>query len=123
MLTDFVTNLDWTGNPYGRFRWAESLFAQKKYLEAAKQLETLLTEVGEDDQSHGYTDAKLLLARSYYHAASLKPAEKAARAVLAEAPTEAYAALLLARCLQRQSRKDEAEQAMNLARALGAPGV
>lgn len=124
MLTDFVTTLDWTGNPYGRFRWAESLFADKKYLEAARQLEALIEEVGQDeDTRHAITDARLLLARSYYHAASLKPAEQVARAVLDEDPTEAYAALLLARCLQRQSRADEAEQAMNLARALGAPGT
>jgi Flp pilus assembly protein TadD len=66
---------------------------------------------------------RLLLARAYYHSAQLGRAETAARAVLADDPTDDYAALLLARTLERSSRKDEAAGALRVATALGAPGT
>lgn len=113
--------LDWTGDPYGRFRWAEGLFAQKKYREAARELQALIAEVSDDlDVRHGLLDARLLLARAQYHAAHLVRAEETCRQILADHPTEAYAALLLGRSLERQSRHDEAAPVMARARALGA---
>lgn len=48
------------------------------------------------------------LARAYYHTAALPLAEKECRAILDEDPTNVYVGLVLARTLERQSRKDEA---------------
>ena len=120
---DDVRNLtlDWTGNPYGRFRWAEDLFEQKKYREAARELQALIAEVSDDlDVRHGLLDARMLLARAQFHAAHLTKAEETCRAILEDHPTESYAALLLGRSLERQSRKAEAALVMARARALGA---
>jgi Flp pilus assembly protein TadD len=114
---------------YDRFSWARDLFAHRDYRTAARVLEALLADaeaaasVNPDALPHQFTDARLLLARAYYHSAQLRRAEATARAVLAEDPTDAYAALLLARTLERGSRHDEAAAAMNLAAALGAPGT
>lgn len=113
--------LDWTGDPYGRFRWAEELFSRKRYREAARELQALIAEVsGDFEIHHGLLDARLLLARAQYHAAHLTRAEETCRAILDDHPTEAYAALLLGRSLQRQSRKDEAAAVLARASALGA---
>ena len=57
----------------------------------------------------------LLLARAYYHSDQLMRAEETARAVLARAPSEAYAHLLLGRVLQRQKRAAEATGSLRLA--------
>jgi hypothetical protein len=110
---------------YDRFTWARDLFAHRDYRGAARVLEALLAEAeaSEDSLTHGLADARLLLARAYYHSAQLRRAEEAARAVLAEDPTDAYAALLLARTLERGSRHAEAAGVMSLAAALGAPGT
>jgi len=110
---------------YERFRWAEGQFEDRDFRGAARTLETLLEDVEREPEQIGHpmTDVRLLLARAYFHSAQLRHAEEAARALLADNPTEAYAALLLARTLQRGSRHDEARQAMNLATALGAPGT
>jgi predicted Zn-dependent protease len=61
---------------------------------------------------------RLLLARSYYHAALLAPAEKQLREVIERDPTEWYAHLMLARTLERQSRADEAIRHRRIAAAL-----
>lgn len=114
-----------TFDVYEHYRRSERLFELRDYTGAAALLERLLAETSLDPSlaGHGVLDARLLLARAYFHAAMLHRAEEAARAVLAEDPTEAYAALLLARTLQRLSRPDEAARAMALATALGAPGT
>lgn len=116
---------------YEQYHRAGRQFELKDYYGAARTLETLLMDVASDDSDdsagdgagHGLTHARLLLARAYYHSAQLGRAETAARAVLAESPTDAYAALLLARTLERAARPDEAREAMRLATALGAPGT
>ncbi|MGA4670955.1 tetratricopeptide repeat protein [Propionibacteriaceae bacterium Y1923] len=119
VISEFTPN--WSGDPYGRFRWAETLFERKQYREAARELQALLAEVSDDlEVRHGLLDARLLLARAQYHAAHLTRAEETCRAILDDHPTEAYAALLLGRALQRQSRKDEAAAVLARARALGA---
>ena len=58
---------------------------------------------------------QLLLARAYYHSDQLPRAEETARAVLARAPSEAYAHLLLGRVLQRPNRAAEAIGSLRLA--------
>lgn len=110
---------------YERFRWAQGQFEDRDYRGAARTLEALLADVerAPENVGHPVTEVRLLLARAYFHSAQLRRAEEAARALLAGNPAEAYAALLLARTLQRASRPDEARQAMNLAAALGAPGT
>lgn len=113
---------------YEQYHRAGRQFELKDYYGAARTLETLLMDVASDDDrgdrvGHSLTDARLLLARAYYHSAQLGRAESAARAVLAESPTEAYAALLLSRTLERAARPDEAREALRLATALGAPGT
>jgi Flp pilus assembly protein TadD len=110
---------------YEQYHRADRQFALRDYLGAARTLERLLMDLASDDAGAGHpvTHVRLLLARAYYHSAQLGRAEAAARAVLAEAPTDEYAALLLARTLERASRTDEAREAMRLATALGAPGT
>ncbi len=98
------------------------LFEIRDYRGAARTLEGLLAHAG-PDVGHGLVAARHLLARSYFHQALLGPAEATARALLADDPTDAYAALLLFRSLERQSRHDEAATALRLATALGAPGT
>ena len=108
---------------YDRYRWAEDLFAQRDYRGAARVLEALLAEAGArpDEVGHGLAEARLLLARAYYHSAQLRRAEATTRELLTDNPTDAYAALLLARTLERGFRHDEARAAFRLAEALGAP--
>ncbi len=113
---------------YERYHRASRQFDLGDYLSAARGLEALLMDVAVEDADnegpgHGLTHVRLLLARAYDHSAQLGRAEKTARAVLSESPTDAYAALLLARTLERASRKEEAREAMRLAAALGAPGT
>lgn len=99
-------------------RWvrAQALFEERAYREAIVVLRELL-EV--DEVGHGLTEARLLLARSYFHSALLGPAIEAARAVLADDPHEPYAHLLIGRSLQRQSKPDEAAPHLKLAHLLG----
>lgn len=110
---------------YQSFRDAEQMFARREYRESAALLEEVLADLtgGADGAGHALTDARLLLARSYFHSAQLNGAEAAARAVLEDDPSEAYAALLLARTLERANRSEEAETAMRMATALGAPST
>ncbi|WP_198652300.1 hypothetical protein [Nocardioides allogilvus] len=100
-------------------RWvrAQSLFEDRAYREAIVLLKELLEQP--EDFGHALTDARLLLARSYYHSALLGPAIDAAREVLAIDPQEAYAHLLIGRSLQRQSKADEAAPHLKLAHLLG----
>jgi predicted Zn-dependent protease len=108
---------------YDRYRFAEDRFAHRDYRGAARTLEELLAEARErpDEVGHGLAEARLLLARAYYHSAQLRRAEEAVRALLADEPTDAYASLLLARTLERGSRHEEARAALRVAEALGAP--
>ena len=108
---------------YDRYRWAEDLFTHRDYRAAARVLEELLAEAAERpaDVGHGLAEARLLLARAYYHSAQLRRTEETVRALLADDPTDAYASLLLARTLERGSRHDEARAAFRVAEALGAP--
>ena len=116
MNTEVIRSLD-----YDRFRWAQDLFAHRDYRSAALILAALVTDA-EADGMPGLTEARLLLARAYYHSAQLNRAEATARRVLEDDPSEPYAALLLARTLERRS-DPAAASAGRLATALGAPGL
>ena len=102
-------------------RWvrAQALFEERAYREAIVLLRELLDSPEVEEIGHGLTEARLLLARSYYHSALLGPAIEAARDVLAIDPHEPYAHLLIGRSLQRQSKRDEAAPHLKLANLLG----
>jgi Flp pilus assembly protein TadD len=102
---------------YDAWRWAVDLFEHKDYYAAADVLRHLV-----DTHPHAAElgEARELLARSYYHSAQLGRAVEAARDALEHDPTNAYAALLLARALERSSRLEEADGARRMATALGA---
>ncbi|TDT33325.1 tetratricopeptide repeat protein [Naumannella halotolerans] len=99
------------------FRWfnyrrALDAFELKDYRTAARLLEEIVAE---------HPDAiepRLLLARSYYHSASLQPAVDQLRVIVEADPTETYARLLLARTLERQSKHEEAAPHRKLVAAL-----
>lgn len=121
---------------YERYDLARSYFEDGQYAKAASELEELLTDVAAarahldssgqgaesshaDPVGHGLSEARLLLARAYFHTAQLGRAERAARDVIAESPQDAYAYLLLGRSLQRAGRRDEARGPLRLAQLLG----
>lgn len=105
---------------YDTFRFAEDLFAHRDYRTAAKQLERLLEQASGDAQlRHGLGEARLLLARSYYHSAQLKGAERTLRELLDDEPDNGYALLMLGRTLERGSRHDEAAPYLASAAAMG----
>ncbi len=106
-------------------RWlrAQTLFEAKAYREAAVLLRDLVDGPEVAEIGHGLTEARLLLARSYFHAALLGPAIDAAREVLAIDPHEPYAHLLIGRSLQRQSKRAEAVPHLKLAELLGGYSV
>lgn len=98
-----------------RYRHAQRLFGRRRYAQAALELEGLL---GEAD-GYGTGDARLLLARAYFHSAQLTHAEQAARALIEADPADGYAHVLLYRTLERLSRHEEAGRYRRLAEALG----
>lgn len=55
---------------YYRYRYAQVLFDAKRYAPAAQELVALL-EHADTDVLHGLDEARLLLARAYYHSAAL----------------------------------------------------
>lgn len=106
-------------SPYDAYRWAVDLFEQRDYYAAAEVLQHLV-----DNHPHEAElgAARELLARSYFHSAQSGRAAEAARDLLDREPSNAYAALLLTRSLQRGNRRDEAAAAKRVADALGAGG-
>jgi predicted Zn-dependent protease len=90
----------------------QQYFDEHKYRDAVRQLLPVVDATPDD------VGTRLLLARAYFHAALLKPAEEHLLEVLAREPTEAYAHLMLARTLERQSRHDEAGKHRRIAAAL-----
>lgn len=94
-----------------KWRRAGMYFEAKDYAEAARILEGVVAEVPEQ------VDARMLLARSYFHSAQLGRAERELRAVIERDPVEQYAYLMLGRTLQRQSRHEEAGPWLRMADA------
>ena len=71
-------------------------------------------------EAHPDNEAVLeLLARSYFGAAQLGPAERTLRRLVELAPSNGWARRALARTLERQSRHDEAAPHHRMADALG----
>jgi predicted Zn-dependent protease len=98
---------------HARYDRATFLFETKSYSRAADLLEPLVA-----DNPHN-AEVTLLLARSYYHAASLGRAESVLRQMLERWPSDAYAHLLLARTLQRAGRAEEGARHLKIAEAMG----
>jgi predicted Zn-dependent protease len=98
---------------HARYDRATFAFETKNYQHAAELLEPL----AQADPGNGAV--ALLLARSYYHAARLAPAERLAREIVERWPSEAYAHLLLARTLQRAGRAEEGARHLKIAEAMG----
>ena len=115
---------------FERYERAKHAFDDARYTDAASDLEDFFTDLAaaraEGDANpvgHGTAEIHLLLARCYFHSAQLGRAEAAAREVIAEAPDDAYAHLLLGRTLQRAGRADEARGPLRLAELLGGYGT
>lgn len=92
---------------------ATFLFENKQFSKAAE----LFARLVEEEPDH--LEARMWLARSYYHSAQLGRAEEVLTVVVGRWPTEAYAHLLLARTLQRAGRAEEGRQHLLLAEAMG----
>ena len=101
---------------YDAWTLAVDLFGQRDYYAAATVLQHLVDTHPHDAELGA---ARELLVRSYFHSAQLDRAVEAARAVLDRDPSQAYVAMLLARALERSSRRDEAEAARRFADVLG----
>lgn len=115
-----------TSTPFSlRYSWARGLFDNGDFRAAASALSDLLAELDgpqPDDQQpllHSTADLRLLLARAYFESAQLGRAESVLRGLIEEAPTDAYAHLLLGRTLQRAGRHGEAARPLALAEILG----
>lgn len=102
-----------------RLAWARSLYDLGDHRTAAKELAVLVDEAEGQELLHGTTELRLLLARAYYHSAQLGRAEAVLVDLIEEAPTDAYAHLLLGRTLQRAGRHAEARRPLVLAEILG----
>jgi cytochrome c-type biogenesis protein CcmH/NrfG len=85
-----------------RWAMAQERFNGKDYRGAGR----LLADIVDADPTN--VSARLLLARSHFHAALLQKAYDQCAILLDQDPTEPYARLLMARTCDRLSRKDEA---------------
>ncbi|MDN5853778.1 MAG: tetratricopeptide repeat protein [Actinomycetia bacterium] len=95
-----------------RYAMAQTYYDERRYRDAIAHLVDIVAETPDD------VGTRMLLARSYFHAALLGPAEEQLRAVLDRDPTESYAHLMLARTLERQQRGDEATRHRRITAAL-----
>lgn len=92
-----------------RFRHAESLLGKGDPLGCLSLLQPLM-DAYEKDQN-----VRLLAARAYFHSAQLGRARTTLEGLVAEAPDDAYARLMLGRVLERQGRADEAAPHLRIA--------
>ncbi|GAA1602739.1 tetratricopeptide repeat protein [Kribbella hippodromi] len=90
----------------------QQYFDERNYRGAIRALKPVVDDTPDD------VGTRLLLARAYYHAALLKPAEEQLLEVIEREPTEYYAHLMMARTLERLSRPDEAGKHRRIAAAL-----
>ncbi|WP_254879127.1 M48 family metallopeptidase [Streptomyces sp. NA04227] len=104
----------WTeGAAAERWTRARFFFEAKEYANAARILEGLRAQEPEND------GVRLLLARSYYHSAQLRRAERELREIVERDPVARYARLMLGRTLERQGRDAEAAPYLRMAAVLG----
>ncbi|MCC8245429.1 tetratricopeptide repeat protein [Saccharothrix luteola] len=101
-----------TDSTFEAFRRAEALLAERRPLEALRELRVVL-EAAPDQ-----VGVQLLAGRAYLGSAQLKRAEAAFRKVLDLDPSDHYARFALGRTLQRQSRLPEALAQLRMAAAM-----
>jgi tetratricopeptide (TPR) repeat protein len=101
-----------TDSTFEAFRRAEALLAERRPLEALRELRVVL-EAAPDQ-----VGVQLLAGRAYLGSAQLKRAEAAFRKVLDLDPSDHYARFALGRTLQRQSRLTEALTQLRMAAAM-----
>ncbi|MEU4448454.1 tetratricopeptide repeat protein [Actinosynnema sp. NPDC050801] len=101
-----------TDSTFEAFRRAEALLAERRPLEALRELRVVL-EAAPDQ-----VGVQLLAGRAYLGSAQLKRAEAAFRKVLELDPSDHYARFALGRTLQRQSRLTEALTQLRIAAAM-----
>ncbi|MER5262340.1 tetratricopeptide repeat protein [Actinosynnema sp. NPDC002837] len=101
-----------TDSTFEAFRRAEALLADRRPLEALRELRVVL-EAAPDQ-----VGVQLLAGRAYLGSAQLKRAEAAFRKVLDLDPSDHYARFALGRTLQRQSRLPEALTQLRMAAAM-----
>jgi len=91
------------------FRRAEELLAERRPLEALRELQPVLDDAPDKPSVH------LLAGRAYLGSAQLRRAEEAFRRVLEIDPSDHYARFALGRTLQRQGRLTEAHAQLRMA--------
>ncbi|MEU4740983.1 tetratricopeptide repeat protein [Actinosynnema sp. NPDC023658] len=101
-----------TDSTFEAFRRAEALLAERRPLEALRELRIVL-EAAPDQ-----VGVQLLAGRAYLGSAQLGRAEAAFRRVLELDPSDHYARFALGRTLQRQSRLTEALTQLRIAAAM-----
>ena len=101
-----------TDSTFEAFRRAEALLAERRPLEALRELRIVL-EAAPDQ-----VGVQLLAGRAYLGSAQLGRAEAAFRRVLELDPSDHYARFALGRTLQRQSRLTEALTQLRMAAAM-----
>ncbi|GAB2989828.1 tetratricopeptide repeat protein [Saccharothrix stipae] len=101
-----------TDSTFEAFRRAEALLAERRPLEALRELRVVL------EAAPNQVGVQLLAGRAYLGSAQLKRAEAAFRKVLELDPSDHYARFALGRTLQRQSRLTEALTQLRIAAAM-----
>jgi Flp pilus assembly protein TadD len=107
-----MTSADHPGDVVSQFRLAESLVADRRPLEALRQLRPVL------DAEPNAPSVQLLAGRAYLASAQLHRAEAAFVRVLEHNPSDHYARFALGHTLQRQSRLAEARAQLAMAVAM-----
>ncbi|MFJ8440916.1 DsbA family oxidoreductase [Kitasatospora griseola] len=95
-----------------RLRYADALLDKRDPLGALTLLQPLLAEHGDEPS------VQLLAARAYFASAQLGRAAAVLEELVAHAPDDSYARLLLGRTLTRQGRTEEAAVHLSLAAAM-----
>ena len=101
-----------TDSTFEAFRRAEALLADRRPLEALRELRVVLEAAPER------ASVQLLAGRAYLGSAQLQRAEAAFRKVLDIDPSDHYARFALGRTVQRQSRLTEALTQLRIAAAM-----
>lgn len=101
-----------TDSTFEAFRKAEALLAQRRPLDALRELKKVLAEAGEAPS------VQLLAGRAYLGSAQLNRAEEAFRKVLDLDPSDHYARFALGKTLQRLGRLPEAVAQLRMAVAM-----